>query len=194
MQTDSRWIDDIKVIEINDHILAFYTGRDGARIMDGPNWIDDGAMKLGIATYAVYKNNRAVIYDTFADIRQAMWVRNHLENMGIKQFTVVLSHWHLDHIAGNEVYMDCNIISNARTRELLFKNKTDIESGCFDGPPEINPLILPGITFDKKTSLYLDDLQLDLLNIAVMVFSDVFRGFPGFSQHAFADIIMDCFP
>lgn len=167
MQIDTRKVDDIKSIEINDHTLAFYAGRDWTRIRDEPNWIDDGAMKLGIATYAIYKNNKAIIYDTFVDIRQAMWVRNHLENMGIKHFTVVLSHWHLDHIAGNEVYKDCNIISNALTRELLLKNKTDIELGCSDGPPEIKPLILPNIAFDKKASLYLDDLQLELLNIDI---------------------------
>ena len=29
-------------------------------------------MKLEITAYAIYKNNTAVIYDTFADIRQAM--------------------------------------------------------------------------------------------------------------------------
>lgn len=167
MQIDTRKVDDINAIEINDHTLAFYAGRDWTRIRDEPNWIDDGAMKLGIATYAIYKNNKAIVYDTFVDIRQAMWVRNHLENMGIKHFTVVLSHWHLDHIAGNEVYKDCNIISNALTRELLFKNKTDIELGCSDGPPEIKPLILPNIAFDKKASLYLDDLQLELLNIDI---------------------------
>ena len=167
MQIDTRNIDDIKAIEINDHTLAFYAGRDWTRIREEPNWLDDGAMKLGIATYAIYKNNKAVIYDTFADIRQAMWVRNHLENVGIKQFTVVLSHWHLDHIAGNEVYKDCNIISNALTRELLFKNKTDIEMGCSDGPPEIKPLILPNITFENTINLYLDDLQLELLNIDI---------------------------
>ena len=167
MQIDIRSIDDINAIEINDHILAFYAGRDWTRIRDEPNWIDDGAMKLGIATYAIYKNNKAVIYDTFADIRQAKWVRNYLENVGIKQFTVVLSHWHLDHIAGNEVYKDCNIISNALTRELLFKNKTDIEMGCSDGPPEIKPLILPNITFENTINLYLDDLQLELLNIDI---------------------------
>ena len=84
MQIDSRSIDDIKVIEINEYTLAFYAGRDWTRIREEPNWIDDGAMKLGIATYAIYKNNKAVIYDTFADIRQAMWVRNHLEQRGIK--------------------------------------------------------------------------------------------------------------
>jgi cyclase len=167
MQIDTRTIDDIKTIEINDHTLAFYAGRNWTRIIDEPNWKDDGAMKLGIATYAIYKNDKAIIYDTFTDIRQAMWVRNHLENMGIKQFIVVLSHWHLDHIAGNEVYKDCNIISNALTRELLLKNKMDIEMGCSSGPPEIKPLILPNITFDKKASLYLDDLQLELLNIDI---------------------------
>lgn len=167
MLIDKPRIDDIRAIEINDHTLAFYAGRDWTRIRDEPNWIDDGAMKLGIATYAIYKNNKAVIYDTFVDIRQAMRVRNHLEHMGIKHLTVVLSHWHLDHIAGNEVYKDCNIISNALTRELLLKNKTDIEIGCSDGPPEIKPLILPNITFDKKASLYLDDLHLELLNIDI---------------------------
>jgi len=164
MPIDKSRIDEIKAIEINEHILAFYAGRDWTRIRDEYNWIDDGAMKLGIATYVIYKKDKAVIYDTFASISQAMWVRNHLEKMGIKQFTVVLSHWHLDHIAGNEVYKDCNIISNALTRELLIKNKADIEMGCCDGPPEIKPLILPNITFDKKTSLYLDNLQLELRN------------------------------
>jgi len=167
MQGDARSIDDIKAIEINSHTLAFYAGRDWTRLIDEPNWKDDGAMKLGIATYAVYKENKAVIYDTFADIRQAMWVRNYLEKMGIDQFTVVLSHWHLDHIAGNEVYKDYNIISNAMTRELLFKNKKNIEMGCSEGPPEIKPLILPNITFDIKTSLYLDDLQLKLRKINI---------------------------
>ena len=167
MPIDKPRIDEIKAIEINEHILAFYAGRDWTRIRDEYNWIDDGAMKLGIATYAIYKKDKAVIYDTFASISQAMWVRNYLEKMGIKQFTIVLSHWHLDHIAGNEVYKDCNIISNALTRKLLIKNKADIEMGCCDGPPEIKPLILPDITFDKKTSLYLDDLQLELRNVNI---------------------------
>ena len=65
MLIDKPRIDDIRAIEINEHILAFYAGRDWTRIRDEYNWIDDGAMKLGIATYAIYKNNKAVIYDTF---------------------------------------------------------------------------------------------------------------------------------
>ena len=96
-----------------------------------------------------------------------MWVRNHLEHMGIKHLTVVLSHWHLDHIAGNEVYKDCNIISNTLTRELLLKNKPEIEIGCYEGSPGIKPLFLPNITFDNRTNLYLDDLQLELRKVNI---------------------------
>jgi cyclase len=161
-QVDSRGIDDIKVIEINDHILVFYAGRDWTRIRDEHNWFDDGAMKLGIATYAIHRNNKAVIYDTFADVRQAARVRHYLENIGIEKFTVVLSHWHLDHIAGNEIYADCNLVSNTLTRELLLKHKPDIELGSLSGPPGINPLILPDITFENISRLYLDDLELEL--------------------------------
>ena len=34
MQIDTRNIDDIKAIEINDYTLAFYAGRDWTRIID----------------------------------------------------------------------------------------------------------------------------------------------------------------
>lgn len=155
-------MDDIRVFEINDHTTAFYTGRNWERRIQAPNWFDDGAMKLGIATYAVHKNGKAVVYDTFADTRQAVWVRRHLERMGIKRFTVVLSHWHLDHIAGNEIYRDSDIVSNTLTRTRLAERQADIETGCCEGPPEIKPLILPDITFDGKACLYLDDLRLEL--------------------------------
>jgi glyoxylase-like metal-dependent hydrolase (beta-lactamase superfamily II) len=167
VQIDTRSIKAIKAIEINDHILAFYAGRDWTRIRNEHNWIDDGAMKLGLAAYAIYKNNKAVIYDTFADIRQAMQMRIYLENMGVKHFTVILSHWHLDHIAGNEIFNDCNIISNSLTRELLLKNKVDIEMGCCEGPPKIKPLILPNITFDKEINLYLNNLKLEIRNVNI---------------------------
>ena len=58
MQIDTRKIDDIKAIEFNDYTLAFYAGRDWTRVIAEPNWKDDGAMKLGIATYAFYKITR----------------------------------------------------------------------------------------------------------------------------------------
>ena len=163
----SLGLEDIQVLEINDHLLAFYCGRNGARLRKEPNWLDDGAMKLGLAAYAIHRNHQAVLYDTLADLRQAVWVRKHLEKMGITRLTVVLSHWHLDHVAGNEVFQDCPIISNPLTREILVRRQADIESGRVEGPPAINPLILPNLTYDSQADLYLDDLRLELRRINI---------------------------
>ena len=38
---------------------------------------------------------------------------------GVERFTVVLSHWHLDHIAGTEAFADCEVIANERTAALM---------------------------------------------------------------------------
>ena len=46
-------------------------------------------------------------------------MRAALEEEGVRSFTVVLSHWHLDHVAGTEVFRDSEVISSARTAELL---------------------------------------------------------------------------
>ena len=56
-----------KIFKINDHILAFYTGRDpnAKRYRAEWNWVDDGAMKLGVATYAIHKGDQAIVFDTF---------------------------------------------------------------------------------------------------------------------------------
>jgi cyclase len=82
-----------KIFKINDHILAFYDGRDpsGKRFRTDWNWVDDGAMKLGVATYAIHKGDQAIVFDTFTSVEQARWVRTHLEKLGVRRFTVVLS-------------------------------------------------------------------------------------------------------
>ena len=83
-----------RVFKINDHLIAFYDGRDpnAKRYRTEWNWVDDGAMKLGVATYAIYKGDQAIVFDTFTSVEQARWVRAHLEKQGIRRFTVVLSH------------------------------------------------------------------------------------------------------
>ena len=92
-----------QVIQINDHLTAFYDGRNTLRLSPDPNWVDDAANKLGVATYAIHQGHDAIVFDTFPTIDQARWQRATLEGMGITHFTVVTSHWHNDHIAGNEV-------------------------------------------------------------------------------------------
>ncbi len=145
-----------QVIPINDHLIAFYDGRNTLRLSPEPNWVDDAANKLGVATYAIHHGDEAIVFDTFPTIDQAQWQRSTLEGMGITHFTVVTSHWHNDHIAGNEVYQDSEIVMTARGLQLMTDLKADLEAGTtLFGPPAINPVILPTQTFEGSMVLHL---------------------------------------
>ena len=158
---------EIRVIEINDNIIAFYTGRDDKRISMDWNWLDDGAMKLGIATYAIHSGDKAVVWDSFTSVEQAQWVRDYMETRGIKRFTLFLSHWHPDHIAGNAVYSDSDIIASAPTYQAMAKFKEGLENGTLLGPPGIKPLVLPTVGYEKSTHYYLNDIVLQVFNINI---------------------------
>ena len=83
------------------YLISFFAGRQPTgRFAEERNWVDDSALKLGTAMYAIHSGAEAVVYDTFTSVPHAEFVRDYLEKMGIEKFTVVLSHWHLDHIAG----------------------------------------------------------------------------------------------
>ncbi len=44
----------MRVLEPGPGILAFYDGRvEGYRFDPKPNWVDDGALALGLAVYAI---------------------------------------------------------------------------------------------------------------------------------------------
>ena len=125
----------------HDGVLAFYDGRvDGYRFDRAPHWVDEGALSLGIASYAIVSDREALVYDTHVSIEHARRIRRVLEAEGVRRFTVVLSHWHLDHVAGNAVFEDCEIIASERTSELLAQFKPAIERGEQEGPPPIDPL------------------------------------------------------
>ena len=87
----------------------------------------------------------------------------HCIDAGVKNFTVVLSHWHLDHVAGTAAFADCRIISNKRTLDHLTQRKPAIESGTSSGPPAIKPLILPTQTFEGRMQLQVGKLTIDLI-------------------------------
>ncbi len=159
----------ISVSQLSDHLLYFFAGREesGERTYDGWNWYDDAAMKLGVGIYAIHRGDRAVVYDTFVSVAHARWVRDYLENIGIRHFTVVLSHWHLDHVAGNSVFQDCPIIANRRTRATLEADCEKIQMGTLWGLPEISPLVPPNVTFDDRLTLTVGDITLELQNINI---------------------------
>lgn len=157
-----------QVIHINDHLIAFYDGRNTLRLSPEPNWVDDAANKLGVATYAIHHGHEAIVFDTFPTIDQAQWQRSTLEGMGITHFTVVTSHWHNDHIAGNEVYQDSEIVMTARGLQLMTDLKADLEAGTtLFGPPAIDPVILPTRTYVGSMVLELGDIRVELRQINI---------------------------
>lgn len=156
----------MRILRPFDDIYAYYDGRDGVARAGG-NWVDDGALSLGVASYAVVSGASALVYDTHVSLDHARFVRAHLEGLGVTDFTVLLSHFHLDHVAGNEVFADCPIWATGKTMRHLERHRTEIEAGTFDGPPAIAPLVLPGRTFDGSTTLAIGDLELEILEFDI---------------------------
>jgi cyclase len=156
---------DMRVLRPAEGVYAFYAGRiDDYRFADGPNWVDDGALSLGIASYAIVSEREAVVYDTHVSIEHARLIRTVLEDHGVQKFTVVLSHRHLDHVAGTAVFQDCEVIACERTAELLARFKPAIEEGTLEGPPRIDPLILPTSTFRDRLAFAVGETQLELMH------------------------------
>ncbi len=153
----------LRILEPYPNVLAFYDGRfPGYRFADTQNWVDDGALSLGIASYALIDGQDALVYDTHVSIPHAEAIRAALAARGVRSIKVVLSHWHLDHIAGNAVFADCEIIACSRTATHLRANQDAIEAGAYDGPPSIAPLVLPSRTFDDHLALKIGNLNVEL--------------------------------
>jgi cyclase len=125
--------------------------------------VDDDALSLGVASYAIVDGEEALIYDTHISVEHGAFIRKTLVDAGVKKFTVVLSHWHLDHVAGTAAFADCPIISNERTADHLKKHRVAIENGTSSGPPAINPLIQPTQTFEGRMHLHIGGLHIDLI-------------------------------
>lgn len=158
----------LRVLEVQPGLHAFYDGRvAGHRFAPGPNWVDDGALSLGIASYVIHAGGQAIVYDTQVSPAHGQFIRDWLADRGITRITVVLSHWHLDHVAGTEAFADCPVIANCRTFAHLTTRKPAIEAGTDHGPPAIQPLILPNRSFDNHLRLDLDGEPVDLLTFAI---------------------------
>lgn len=154
----------MRVFELNDHLLSFYDGRPAeSRTPHGAhNWAAFGAMNVGVATYVVHRGDRALVYDTYPSTQQARWVRDYLVKAGIRHFTLVNSHWHLDHVGGNAVYADVDRISTDKTLQRLTAKKAAIEAGTEWGPPAIDPLVVPNIGITADTTYFVEDIKVEL--------------------------------
>jgi glyoxylase-like metal-dependent hydrolase (beta-lactamase superfamily II) len=141
----------IRVIKPSPGVLAFYEGRDEEYTYSAEkNWVDEGALSVGIASYAIVNGATAIVYDTHVSPDRAHFIRQYLEREGVREFVVVLSHHHLDHIAGTEAFSDCRIIANARTARHMARDRDAIERGELSGPPAVKPLVMPTETFEGE--------------------------------------------
>ncbi len=158
----------IRVLEPAPGLIAFYDGRvEGYRFAPEPNWVDDGALSLGIASYAIVADDEALVYDTGVSVGHGTFVREELRRRGIARLTVVLSHWHLDHVAGTEAFADAPVIANERTAAHLAERREAIEAGTLEGPPAIAPLVMPTRTFSGGESLRVGDITVELIEANV---------------------------
>lgn len=158
----------LRVLRPAPGVLAFYDGRvEGYRFAPRPNWIDEGALVLGTACYAVVEGDEALVYDTHTTPEHGRRVRAALEAEGVSRFTVLLSHWHLDHVAGNTAFRECEILATARTGELLRQHREAIEAGEHEGPPGVCPLVLPTRTFEDRTELQVGARKLEAIHLDV---------------------------
>jgi cyclase len=158
----------MRTLRPTPEIYAFYDGRvEGYSFGDAPNWVDEGALSLGIASHAIVDGDEALIYDTHISVDHARHVRRTLEQDGVSRFTVLLSHWHLDHVAGTAAFADCEILAGRLTAELLARHREAIEEGSHLGPPAIDPLVLPTRILAGPTSLTIGRLELELIPVNI---------------------------
>jgi cyclase len=148
-------------------LLGFYEGRTFAADAVIEGWVDDGALSLGICSYALVDGDEAIVYDTHVSVDRAREIRRTLEQLGVRRIRVVLSHSHLDHVAGSEAFADCEIIANRLTAGLLARNRVAIEAGTLEGPPAISPLVLPTTVFDDRMQLETPNHRIELVQFEI---------------------------
>ncbi len=156
----------LRILQPHPGIYAYYDGRvPGYRFDPRPNWVDDGALEVGIASFALVQGVQAIVYDTGTTPAHGAAVKAHLDNLGITDLRIVYSHWHKDHVAGTHVFGAAPVIASARTAVHLAQRKDIIEAGV-EWPP-INPLVQPTQVFDGSMTLMLGALEVELLTLNI---------------------------
>ncbi len=155
----------LQILRPYPNVFAFYDGRiPGIRAHSpGPNWLDDGAFTLGTASFAVVEGRDAIVYDAHMSLIHARKIRSFLEEQGVRDMRLVVSHWHTDHVAGNAVFSDCEIIANRFTEEALIANRDELENN----DPPIKPLVMPNSIFDGERELRVGDTVVELRHLDI---------------------------
>jgi glyoxylase-like metal-dependent hydrolase (beta-lactamase superfamily II) len=179
----------LRILRPHANVYAFYDGRiDGVRAWSAePNWLDDGAYALGVASFAVVDGHEALVYDTHISLTHARLIRRALEEMGVTSMRVVLSHWHDDHVAGNEVFADCEILAHVLTERALIAHRDEMENAA----PPIRPLIMPTRTFEGPLDLTVGGVRVELRHAEIHSHDGVLLGLPDHGLLLVGDTLED---
>lgn len=157
----------MRTLKPAEGVFAFYDGREpGKRFAEGPNWVDND-LELGVANYAIVDGDEALVYDTHLTPEHGGAIRDALTAAGVRRFTVLLSHWHLDHIGGGAAFADCEVIATARTAAHLSERREAIEAGSLWGGPPISPLLLPTRTFEERLGLRIGRFEIEAIHVDI---------------------------
>lgn len=149
----------IEPIAVGEHITWFYWGRH-----PGHENLD---MQLGGGAHAIHSEGEALLVDTMNLPGQAEWVRDHLTRvLGIERISVVNTHWHPDHVAGNHVFGDCEIIAHGATRELMQARRKELARGLWPGCPPLE-VVVPTRTFEGRLDLRVGALDVELHEFSI---------------------------
>lgn len=157
-------VGEMAVKEINDWMLFFYIE----------------AAEFNYGSVVLHRANKAIVFDTMDCVANGKRVKDYLEDLGIEHFTGVNTHWHFDHIGGNSLYQNDNIIGTTLSRERMVQNKKLMERGAEGevgrNPGDVDtlafiettfPVVCPNITFGDRLELYLDDIKMELFSIHI---------------------------
>ncbi|KAF2758472.1 beta-lactamase domain-containing protein [Pseudovirgaria hyperparasitica] len=76
----------LAILTPSPDIYGYYAGRTGKRYHSpSPNWLDDGAYTLGVASYAIVSAPHALVFDAHISPIHASAVLSHLRSLGVTQ-------------------------------------------------------------------------------------------------------------
>ena len=108
-----------------------------------PNWVDEGAISLGIASYAVLDGDEALVYDTHVSVEHGRAIREALEAEGARGSPSCSATGTSTTSPAPRPSPTARCSPTARTAALLAEHREAIEAGTLEGPPAISPLVLP---------------------------------------------------
>lgn len=188
----------LRVSHINDYLICFYDGRN---IADYPAWLHTNIdMQLGVCCYVLHRGDTAIVFDTMLYKEHILWIDRYIRDMGIKHVSVINSHWDCDHVAGNFLYKNSDIISTNRTRWKLESGAEWFRTGeiwAMAGDPNypgVEEVVLPNRTFDGRMTVWLGDLQIELIETFVHQLGHLVAYLPRDKILLAADAVEDTVP